>query len=137
VLPGSAAASLLRQCSRGAPPPGEATWQPLPSDIVALESALPATLRSRPELNMRRYESDPDWSRFPLGWQRQYGGIVRGGRRFIYGNFYPHAPGGRALGDERWRSEPIYVCDGGAYFFGVEYDVAGRRFTHLAFNGAL
>jgi len=29
------------------------------------------------------------------------------------------------------------VCDGGPAFFGVEYDVAARRFTHFGFNGSL
>jgi hypothetical protein len=71
----------------------------------------------------------------PQGWRRQYGGFLRDGRRFIYGNFYP-----RGVGDDRpaandWRHGPMTVCDGGHAFFGVEYDVDGHRFTHLDFNG--
>ena len=36
---------------------------------------------------------------------------------------------------ERWRREPVIVCDGGPSFFGVEYDVERGQFTHIAYNG--
>ena len=125
VLPGAKLATLLHQCSRASPQKGEATWQPTAEDIVALEALLPAALspRFRP--------GDAKWSKAPTGWGRQYVGIVRGGRRFIYGNFVPQthsnpvSPGG----------EPVMVCDGGPDFFGVEYDVAARRIIHVDFNG--
>jgi len=130
IMPAGAVAGLLSQCSRAAPPPGEATWQPTGADIAALEAALPAALRAEHEA------AGHDWSRFPADWRRQYGGIVRGGRRFVYGNFYPrHIDDGRD-DPNRWRREPVMVCDGGAAFFGVEYDVAARRFTHFGFNGS-
>jgi hypothetical protein len=136
---------LLHQCSRSAPAPGEASWQPEAADIAALEAALPAALaasnlpaiekglRARPEAGSRN-PGDPDWATAPRGWQRQYVGIVRGGRRFIYGNFFPRrSDEGGPMPD--WRTTPVQVCDGGPVFFGAEYDVGSRRFTHLAFNG--
>ena len=88
VLPGSTVATMLRQCSRGAPEAGEATWQPGADDIAALEAALPPILLARREIRVEHYPSEPEWARFPQGWRRQYVGIVRGGRRFVYGNFY-------------------------------------------------
>ena len=128
VLPGSAVEMMLNQCSRGTPEAGEASWQPGGEDITALEAALPAALAAR------HRSSDPDWSRLDREWRRQYVGIVRGGRRFVYGNFFP-----RDVGEEgapgRWRAEPVIVCDGGAAFFGVEYDVELHGITHLDFNG--
>lgn len=127
VLPGAAVAGLLRQCSRATPELGEATWQPGAADVAALEAALPGALRAE--------AAGRDWSRFPGDWRRQYGGIVRGGRRFVYGNFYPREADHYARDPDRWRHEPVMVCDGGAAFFGVEYDVAARRFTHFGFNG--
>jgi hypothetical protein len=129
VLPGSKAALLLNQCSRASPPEGDATWQPTGADIAALESALPAALRSEPRA------SGQDWSRVPQDWRRQYVGIVRGGRRFVYGNFYPREADNYAQDPDRWRHEPVVVCDGGPAFFGAEWDVEAGRLTHLAFNG--
>ena len=148
VLPGSAVGQMLRQCSRSAPAPGETTWQPSAEDIASLEAVLPAALAasdlSRVEARLRAdphvgppSADDPPWATAPQGWRRQYVGIVRGGRRFIYGNFVPRRPPDQELGIEGWRTEPRMVCDGGPVFFGVEWDVEARRFTHIAFNGAL
>jgi hypothetical protein len=129
ILDGATVPTMLSQCSRNAPTAGEGTWQPAAADILALEAGLAAALTAQ-----HRARS-PDWSHAPHGWLRQYVGIVRGGRRFIYGNFFPDdMPGMEA---ERWQHEPVRMCDGGPVFFGVEYDVETRRFTHFAFDGAL
>jgi hypothetical protein len=133
VLPGSAAGQMLHQCSRAVPEPGEAAWQPEVGDIAALEQALPAALHGRPEAKGPLYPADRDWARVPLGWQRQYVGLVRDGRRYVYGNYFPRQ-------DDQppnWQTQPVAVCDGGPVFFGIEWDVEARRFTHIAFNGAL
>lgn len=146
VLPGSAVGQLLQQCSRSAPEPGDSTWQPFGNDIGHLEAALPAALAasdlSRIEARMRADRNvgpsnpeNPAWATAPRGWWRQYVGIVRGGRRFIYGNFFPRRPDPLLV--DRWKREPTMVCDGGPVFFGAEWDVEARRFTHIAFNGAL
>jgi len=138
VLPGSAAARLLRQCSRQTPVPGEATWTPGSEEIARLESALAEAIAPRAEIRRSHYSSDPDWARVPEGWRRQYVGIVRGGRSFIYGNFFPRREGEFALGEPSWPDlEPRIICDGGAIFFGVEYDVEAGRFTQIAFNGEI
>lgn len=138
ILPETAVAEMLHQCSRGTPPPGEAAWTPAPADVAALEAALPNALHARREISGQRFPGDPDWSRVPQGWRRQYIGIVRGGRRFIYGNLFPLRPNGEfALGGERWKTAPIVICDGGPVIFGVEYDVEAGRFTQIAFNGNL
>jgi hypothetical protein len=129
VLPASAIPTILRQCSRQSPAAGESSWQPSAAEIVALETAAAAALRARQETN------DPDWSGFPDNWRRQYVGLVRGGRRFIYGNAYPRDVGPDPRSPDQWRRAPVIVCDGGPSFFGVEYDVAGRRITQFAFNG--
>ncbi len=126
IFDSAAVPAMLRQCSRAAPVPGEGSWRPAPADIAALEAALHAGLAAQGR-------SGPDWSRAPDGWLRQYVGILRGGRRFIYGNFVP-----AAFGEEgRWRDAPVIICDGGPQFFGAEYDVEARRFSHFAFNGSV
>ena len=84
---------------------------------------MPARLAGRPPRNYR-----------PEGWTRQYVGIVRDGRRFIYGNFFPRwNPDDAEIA--RWRNRPVIVCDGGSSLFGVEYDVEAGRITHLGYNG--
>ncbi|MGI4731088.1 MAG: hypothetical protein ACRYFW_04975 [Janthinobacterium lividum] len=47
ILPPSQAGALLAQCSRGAPTAVQGVWQPLPRQIAAVESILPAALRSK------------------------------------------------------------------------------------------
>lgn len=125
ILDGSRMPVLLRQCSRTTPNAGEGTWQPNVADIIGLEAALPAALAGTAHA--------AELARAPQGWERQYGGIVRGGRRFIYGNFAPAGTGPDHASPDMVQA----VCDGGPVYFGVEYDVDARRFSHLAFNGAV
>ena len=127
VLPEAAAAGLLLQCSRSEPSAAEGTWRPTLAEIAALERSLPAALAAAPEARSE------DFSNLPSRWRRQYVGIVRGGRRFVYGNFLPGPP---SVGEEHWRTEPVVVCDGGPPYFGVEFDARSGRITHLAFNGS-
>lgn len=124
ILPEDQAARLLHQCGRNAPSPNGPTWQPSAGEIRRLEAQLPAAL------NSQREADDPDWSRAPSGWFRQYVGIVRGGRRLIYGSFDTPQPR-----EDRWRREALIVCDGGRSIFGVEYDADAHRIVRLAFNG--
>jgi predicted secreted protein len=121
IFTGASVARMLHQCSRPAPETGEANWTPRAADIIALETALPAALKAE--------QRSRDWSAFPQDFMRQYVGIVRKGRRYVYGNFAPRHGGGPAT------DKPIIVCDGGASFFGAEYDVGARKISHLAFNG--
>jgi len=128
ILPEAIANRLLNQCSRGVPPAYDGHWLPAAGDIVALEAALPGALvASRP--------ADAELRNASQGWRRQYGGFLRNGHRFIYGNFFPSEVGDNRTADNDWRHAPVMICDGGHAFFGVEYDVEGRRFTHLDFNG--
>src|SRR5205085_12171176 len=112
ILGDAARTTLLQQCSRSSPESGEGGWRPSAADVVMLEAATVEALRAR------RAGHDPDWSRFPMDWQRQYVGIVRGGRRFIYGNAYPRDHDRDSPDRARWQREPVVVCDGGPAFFG-------------------
>jgi hypothetical protein len=85
------------------------------SDALALERLLPPALKQR--------HPEKDWSGFPERWGRRYVGIIRGGKRFVYGDYFP-----AGIGD---------VCDGGARFFGAEYDFQTKTISHLAFNGQI
>ena len=140
VLDGEAGLGLLSQCSRATPAKGEATFHPDAADIVRLEAELPQAIVDRahippggdwPHLDPAIAKS---FAQAPKGWWRQYVGLVRQGRRFVYGNFVPAARG-VAEDPAALAKSPEVVCDGGPAFFGAEYDPAAGRFTHLAFNG--
>jgi hypothetical protein len=120
-------AEMLRQCSRATPKAGESGWTPSLADVAKLEAKLPAALRlMRPDPFARK-----ELAELPKGWLRQYVGIVRGGKRYIYGNFAPDTAGHRSY----WHSGPVNICDGGPTNFGAEYDVEKDAIDHVAFNG--
>ncbi len=126
IFPATDAAELLKQCSRNAPAMGEKAWQPTDADIDALEAALPRALAASPQARK------VDFSGLLERWQRQYAGISRAGRRYVYGNYFPVD---KTNDWADWRKAPMMVCDGGARFFGVEFDVSARRITRIDFNG--
>lgn len=129
ILPAAAIAEMLAPCSREAPAPGKGNWTPGIGEIKKLEAELPDALA---QAKIR----EPGAIRgAPQGWKRQYVGIIRNGRRYIYGNFIPKGEVEPSM--TNWRREPVRICDGGPAFFGVEYDVEKARVTHLAFNGAI
>lgn len=122
----AAAKAMLEQCSRDAPAPGESGWTPQLADIRRFEAALPKAPQQPYVPNRAAVRGAPD------GWLRQYVGIVRGGRRYIYGNFVPHEMMNLVPVTQ---GEAIMIRDGGHSIFGAEYDVQGGRVTHLGFNG--
>lgn len=133
ILPPDKAARMLDQCSRSTPRPGESGWMPGKDDIARLEARIPGVLALATEVTSSGAAARSALKDAPRGWLRQYVGIVRGGKRFIYGNFLPKGSDGWGA----WRTEAMIVCDGGPVFFGVEYDVEKDRITDLAFNGSI
>lgn len=127
ILSADKVPELLNQCSRDTPPAGESTWRPEWRQIDALEAILPHAVASHDEGERLSSRQPPD------GWIRQYVGIVRNGRRFIYGNYFPRSDTPPLPLNDPTRL--VLICDGGPAYFGVEYDVQTRRITHLAFNG--
>jgi len=122
VLPTSEIGNMLHQCSRDTPQKGEGGWQPNANNIAELEARLPDVLREQKE------NYDLDWSRVLSLEKRQYVGVVRNGKRYVYGNFFPE--------DESsdWLDHAISVCDGGGAYFGALYDLQSGKFE-LSFNG--
>ncbi|MBB3951679.1 hypothetical protein [Aureimonas jatrophae] len=124
-------AELLGQCSRSAPADGEGTWRPTGADIDRLEAQLPTVLASSALAGQRMPEL-PTAAAVRVGWMRQYAGIVRNGRRYVYGSFFP----ARGFADDpRWRNEAVRICGGGPLVFGVEMDAETHAITHRSFNG--
>lgn len=122
ILPEAAIEQMLNQCSRGTPDKGDAAWLPTEAEIARVDAAMPEVLTTAGH--------DEAAAAFASR-LRQYVGIVRGGRKFVYVNV---ADKQMAQGLD-WRSTPIIVCDGGSTFFGVEIDVETLKITHFSSNG--
>jgi hypothetical protein len=123
ILPIEKGVQLLHQCSRAAPENVTEFWRPPAGEIAQLESALPDYLLSLDE------KIAPPGGNYA----RQYMGIVTGGKRLIYGNYFYVRNS-----DTADRSvEPAIVCDGGPYFWGIVYDSESNEFKDLELNGGL
>lgn len=108
-------AHLWGMCSRSGPDQADATWTPTRADVEALEARLPLAI-------------DGVSLPMPLAqYCRVYYGLVRSGRRFIYVDASPCKDG---VPDTQ-----TMVCDGGAHYWGIEYDVEKTAFTELTANG--
>jgi hypothetical protein len=124
LLPESEAEHLKQICSRPGPPEFQGTWKPTASDIQTMESRLSRILRLRTRSGIigTRIEH-------PDRYYRQYFGIIINKRKVIYIN---------ALCEDKppesWRDMFQDVCDGGCNW-GVVYDVATGKFSHLEMNG--
>jgi hypothetical protein len=126
IVPPEAAVVLLCRCSRTTLGPPDAYWTPSAADIADLECGLALYVRDHPP----RPGSD-QWRHLER-FERRYLGVIRNGVRSIAVDLSPVPVEGRV-----WRGSPGVnnVCDGGPQFFGVEYDVDGRRFRHIDYNG--
>jgi len=132
ILGGDAARTLARQCSRISPGPVEDVWTPTDAEVDALENDLILLLARE----LEKVGQSPS----PGGYHRQYAGFVIGGKRVIYVNGVNESAIQRAPNPDHpfdWRTQAVQICDGGTITFGAEYDVATRRLSNFAFNGAL
>ena len=124
IIPKWKASELLKQCSRYVPV-AEGYWDVTKEDVLLLERALPEYVKS----NSPRYcgKIAQDLSQY----KRQYGGIIVQGRKIIYVNaaLPEHEEG------DSWKMEVQEYCDGGCYFWGVEFDMESGQFSNLNANG--
>jgi len=129
ILPLSLAPVVLFQCSRPILGEGDSFWIPEISQIKTLEEKLPQYIFEQAR-GGPIFDEWKDLHRF----KRQYAGIIREGKKSIYVNFFPKADSG-GYTEENWRHQVILACEGGQFFFGVEYDVQLEQFIHVASNG--
>jgi hypothetical protein len=127
---------LFKQCSRATPGKGERYFRPDAGQMQAFEKVLQPALKASRELNaenaQRAKQGYPPLSFKPNDWARDMIGLERGGQKFLYGNYYPSDRSFR-----KNRKGPLIICDGGANFFGAEFDLQKGEISHLAFNGAI
>lgn len=115
----------FRLCSRKGPQNVTAYWELDQSEVARIDRALMRHIvRSGLKAHLRLAAD---------GYVRQYLGLVREGRRFVYIN----AIGARAGGDlAKAHSEFARWCDGGSLFWGIEYDLRTKSFLNFAANSS-
>lgn len=123
VLTPKVAPGVFPQCSRQTPSDITGYWTPTADEIATLESMLPkyvsALGRPAPPL---------------LEYHRQYVGFISKGKKFIYVNFFHKWPLEHGQLKD-WRKVPVNICDGGDYFWGIEFDTEKKQFFNAFFNG--
>lgn len=142
VLPLASAPRMLDACGREVPGGIEGFWTPGEALVRRVERDLPRVL-DRVLARVARANDFPRRDRTD-DYLRQYIGIRRNGRALVYINGVH-----RMMADDlnrsfdgtglvpaplRWMREPLDACDGGAAFFGVEYDPATGEFGRVEFN---
>ena len=142
VFPADKAHELLRPCSRNAPQGVTGRWEPNEIQVRELEVRLPQTFVRALRGQAGRFRPMPE----PLPtYDRQYAGIVVGGRKLIYINAFPHKMidfDGTDIAQDwkkgtTWRHAAVTICDGGPGFWGAVYDPEQKTFTDFQFNGVL
>ena len=120
ALKGKQAIALSKQCSRPSPEGILGSWNPSTQQIRQMEQNLVQYLREH----------------YPAMYQQldqvyfQYAGLIRKQGRFIYIN----ALDAYAGSNPDWRRLALIVCDGGAQFWGLEYDPVTEKFSAMYFN---
>jgi hypothetical protein len=101
----------------------EGYWTPSEQDVRALEAGLAEFLY------VAALERSPDLWQKQRAYKRQYGGIVRAGRRLVYASFLCNTHG------DEWRRQVVIVMDGGDCYFQLTFDVERDTFDDLTING--
>jgi len=95
-------------------------WTPSESDVAGAFPRIQAFLKSEaPSIAARLTQ-----------YRCQYFGIIVEGKKRIYCNFF-HRDGG----NPDWQSEPLFVLDGGDWYFQLEYDLESEKCLDLRING--
>ena len=124
LLPETVADHAKQLCSRPGPPKFSGTWKPTEKDIQTIEFRLTRISRLRTRSGIVGVQI-----KHPDRYYRQYLGIVINNRKFIFINaFCDDTP------PEFWREVLVDQCDGGCSW-GVMYEVATGKFSHLEMNG--
>lgn len=121
ILSGAKAANLF--------PKGTQFWTPTPADIAQLETDL--SLLSK-KTTVPYVEAGKKAWNIVTDYNRQYIGILQGGKKRIYVNAFW---AGSESEFPYWKHLPVLVKDGGNYFYHVTYEVKAHRFDAVLFNG--
>jgi hypothetical protein len=106
-------------------------FTPSEEDVLAIEAALPAKLAEvGPSLVPSWHAPDAFWERLS-DYRRQYSGVSRPEGNVIVVNVVSAG----FCRDVDWRTQPIFVDDGGYGVLTVTFDLATRTITEVISNG--
>ncbi|MCK5113798.1 MAG: hypothetical protein KAR11_03445 [Phycisphaerae bacterium] len=97
-----------------------AYWTPTESDIVTAMPHIKTFLAKQAPVIANRLPK----------YRCQYFGIIVEGKKIVSCNFF-HRNGQ----DTNWQTKPIFVFDGGDWYFQLEYDVESKQCLNLQVNG--
>ena len=100
---------------------GKEFWTPTKEQVLKAEEKIKEYLKH----NSPGHAPDL-WQDLPK-YKRQYVGIIVDGHKRIFCNFYRW--------DRPLSSKPVFVLDGGADFFQLEYDLEDRKCYNFRTNG--
>lgn len=131
ALSESKGGNLLKQCSRVVPKKIKNYWTLTKEDTEILERYL-SDLTSMQATECCLFEETiSDLSAYGL----QYIGVVMKKKRLVYINaFRVDNEGDLDRYYNKWRTEPIVVCNGGKLYWGALFDFEKLKFVSLAFN---
>ena len=133
VFEGAPAIHLFAQCSRPSPDASGGIWVPEAEIIEVLESRFPDFYQQATSIRHLSLEF----------YYRQYAGFIDHGRKLVYASFFPWFTPSKEMqaedpvrwDPERWKKEPVIICDGGGRFFGVVFDPESKTFEDFEMNG--
>lgn len=97
-------------------------WAPTPEEIWAIEPTI---------LDFIKASNQKIYAKIDL-YRCQYFGIYVNGRKRIYCNFFRFQ---YSEWDKDWRTRPIFVDDGGDWYFQLSYDVIDKACRDFSVNG--
>ena len=133
ILDSLRAGEIASQCSRPSPGPVTAYWVPTREQVAEADAAVLRALAAVPAEGPRAPGDTATLG--ARAYYRQYAGLVRGDARILYVNGLARETVVAQRDTAAWRTIGQVACDGGASFFGAEYDPATRRVSALHFNG--
>lgn len=129
ILDSSKGAALMEQCTRCTPRGITNFWNITESDKVKIEVNFKKILHLKSSDCSTTYPNDS--LQTVEHYLYQYIGVNIAGRKLVYINAF-------VLRDtkDRWKTEPVNVCDGGKGFWGALFDIESLEFSQLSFNDA-
>lgn len=128
VLDSTNGPAIINQCSRDHPKNVSGFWNVSVDEISILEKNFGKVLLIRIKDGFGNIRVC-DLTHFVY----QYMGLTIVGEKYIYINASTGFSGNEGL----WRHYPVNICDGGASYWGVLFNLQTKEFSQLAFDGSL
>ena len=65
----------------------------------------------------------------------QFIGVIKNDHKLLHCNFFPVQSRGEFDYFKKWKEEEIFVCDGGFWFWQIDYDIESGDCTNFSTNG--